>query len=99
MIDRLVEQIETRSAELEREMSDPAVIGDRERNAQLGRQYRELEPARELAREYRTLRDDLEGARELLAEDGDDPELKRVLAEAPARIDELEEEIRMAMVE
>ena len=55
MIDRLVEQIETRSAELEREMSDPAVIGDRERNAELGRQYRELEPARGLARVYRTL--------------------------------------------
>src|SRR4029453_9866596 len=40
-----------------------------------------------------------EGARELLAEDGEDPDLKRVLAEAPARIKELEEEIRLAMVE
>ena len=99
MIDRLVQQIETRSAELEREMSDPAVIGDRERNAELGRQYRELEPARELAREYRTLNDDLEGARELLAEDGDDADLRRVVEEAPSRLAELEEAIRLAMVE
>jgi peptide chain release factor 1 len=99
MIDALVEQIETRFAELEREMSDPAVIGDRERYAGVGREYRELEPARELAREYRTLRDDLEGARELLAEDGDDPELRKVVEEAPARIEQLEEEIRLAMVE
>jgi peptide chain release factor 1 len=99
MIERLVEQIEMRVAELEREMSDPAVIGDRARNAELGREYRELEPARDLAREYRTLHDDLEGARELLAEDGDDPELRRVVEEAPARLAQLEEEIRLAMVE
>ncbi len=98
MIDQLVEQIEDRFAELERQMSDPAVIGDRERYAEVGREYRELEPARELAREYRTLRDDLEGAQELLAED-DDAELRKVVADAPARIAELEEEIRLAMVE
>ena len=80
-------------------MSDPAVIGDRERNAALGRQYRELEPARALAREYRTLNDDLEGARELLAENGDDSDLRKVVEEAPSRLAELEEEIRLAMVE
>lgn len=99
MIDRLVKQIEARFAELEREMSDPAVIGDRERYAEVGREYSELEPAHGLAREYRTLRDDLEGARELLAEDGDDPELRSVIEEAPARLEQLAEEIRLAMVE
>ncbi len=99
MVEKLVEQIESRFAELERQMSDPAVIGDRNRYAEVGRAYSELEPARELATEYRTLNDDLEGARELLAEDGDDPELKRVLAETPARLEALEEEIRLAMVE
>jgi peptide chain release factor 1 len=99
MIDPLVEQIEARVAELEREMSDPAVISDRERNAEIGREYRELQPARDLAREYRRLRDDLEGARELLAEDGDDPELRKTVEEAPARLEELEEEIRLAMIE
>ena len=46
-----------------------------------------------------TLNDDLEGARELLAEDGDDPELRKVVAEAPGRLEELAEEIRLAMVE
>jgi peptide chain release factor 1 len=99
MIDPLVEQIEARVAELEREMSDPAVISDRERNAEVGREYRELQAARDLAREYRRLRDDLEGARELLAEDGDDPELRKTVEEAPARLEELEEEIRLAMIE
>ena len=94
-----MEQIEARFAELEREMSDPAVIGDRERYAAVGREYRELEPARALVAEYRTLVDDLEGARELLEEDGDDAELRKVVEEAPGRIEGLEEEIRLAMVE
>ncbi len=99
MIEELVEQIEARFAELEREMSNPAVIGDRERYAEVGREYRELEPARKLAHEYRMRRNDLDGARELLAEDGDDPYLRKVVEETPARLEQLEEEIRLAMVE
>jgi peptide chain release factor 1 len=98
MIESLVEQIRARFGELEEQMSDPAVIGDRERYAEVGRGYRELQPARELAEEYLTLRDDLEGARELL-EEGEDAELRKVVEEAPARLAELEEEIRLAMVE
>jgi peptide chain release factor 1 len=99
MIDELVAQIQERFADLERQMSDPALHADRARAAEVGREYREMQSAHELAREWLTLKDDLEGARELLAEDGDDPELKRVVAEAPARLEELSEEIRLAMVE
>ena len=98
MIEQLVEQIRARFSELEEQMSDPAVIGDRERYAEVGREYRELGPARELAVEYSTLKDDLEGARELLEED-EDAELRKVVEEAPARLAELEDEIRLAMVE
>ncbi len=99
MIEQLIEQIEERHAELERQMSDPAVIADRERYAAVGREYRELGEAYRLASEYKRLLGDLEGARELLAEDGDDPELKQVVADAPSRLEELAEEIRLAMVE
>jgi peptide chain release factor 1 len=99
MIEQLIDQIERRFAELQRQMSDPEVIADRARYAAVGREYRELEAAHELAVEYRRLHDDLEGAQELLAEDGDDPELRRLVSEAPKRIEELEEEIRLAMVE
>ena len=53
VIDQLVDQIEGRFAELERQMSDPEVIADRERYAEVGREYRELEPAHALAHEYR----------------------------------------------
>src|SRR3954470_22476226 len=79
-------------------MSDPAVISDRERYAAVGREYRELQSAHELAGRWRTLRDDLEGARELLAE-AEDEEMRQVVEEAPAQLEELEEEIRLAMVE
>jgi len=99
VIDSLVEQIEARFAELEAQMSDPEVIGDRARYADVGREYRELQPAQALAGEYRTLKDDLEGARELLDEDGDDPELRKLVEESPERLEQLEEEIRLAMVE
>jgi peptide chain release factor 1 len=99
MIESLVEQIEARFAELERQMSDPAVIANRERYAEVGREYRELGPAHVLARQYVQLRDDLEGARELLAEDGDDPELRKLVADAPGRLEQLGEQIRLATVE
>jgi peptide chain release factor 1 len=98
VIEQLVEQIRARFSELEQQMSDPAVIGDRERYAEVGREYRELGPARALADEFVTLKDDLEGARELL-EEGEDAELRKVVEEAPARLAELEDEIRLAMVE
>ncbi len=98
MIEQLVEQIQARFSELEAQMSDPDVIGDRARYAEVGREYRELQPARELALEYATLKDDLEGARELLTED-EDEELRKVVEEAPAELERLEEEIRLSMVE
>jgi peptide chain release factor 1 len=99
MIDDLVSQIETRFGELERELSDPAVIADRERFAASSRAYRELEPAAKLAAEYRRVVGDIEGALELLAEGGDDPELRAMLESARERMEQLEEEIRLAMVE
>ncbi len=98
MIDDLVAQVETRFGELQDELSDPAVIGDRDRFTAASRAYRELEPAAKLATEYRRAADDLEGARELL-EDGDDPELRALLESSRLRLAELEDEIRLVMVE
>ena len=99
MVEQLVEQIETRFAELEREMSDPEVIADRERYAEVGRAYRELGEAARLAAEWRKATDDAAGARELLVEGGDDSELRELLETSERRLAELEEEIRLAMVE
>ncbi len=99
MIDALVSQIEERFGQLQEELSDPAVIGDRMRFAALSRAYRELEPAARLASEYRRAADDNAGALELLAEDGDDPELRALLESSRERMQSLEDEIRLAMVE
>jgi peptide chain release factor 1 len=99
MVDELVEQILARFAALEADLGDPAVIGDRERFTAASRAYSELEPAAKLAEEYRRAADDAAGARELLEEGGEDPELRELLRAATERIDALEEEIRLAMVE
>jgi peptide chain release factor 1 len=89
LIDDLVAQIERRFSELQEQMVDPAVINDRERYAEVGREYRRMERPHQLAQEYRHAADDAAGARELLSEDGDDSQ----------RLEELIEEIRLAMVE
>ncbi len=99
MIEDLVGQIEARFVELQQELSDPEVIGNRERYRTVSKAYRELEPAAALAGQYRRALDDLHGAQELLSEDGDDPELRTLLEESRKRAAELEEEIRLAMVE
>jgi len=99
MVEKLVEQIESRFAELSEQMADPEVIGDQRRYAEVGRAYSALEPAHELAQEWRKRTDDAAGARELLREDGDDPELRELLASSEKRLEKLDEEIRLAMVE
>jgi peptide chain release factor 1 len=99
MIERLVEQIEDSWASLERDLSDPGVFADRERAADLGRRRSQLESAHRLAQEYRHTASNAAGAREMLAELGDDASLREELGLADARLAELEEEIRLAMVE
>src|ERR1035437_5720903 len=99
MMDDLISQIETRFGELQAELSDPAVISDRDRFRTASRAYSELEGAAKLAAEYRHAADDLESARELIAENGEDSELSALMESSRRRMDALEDEIRLAMVE
>lgn len=96
MIKQLLEQIEARFAELSTQMTDADVINDRVRYADVGREYRQLEPAHELVVEYRRCQSDMEGAKDLIDEDSEFAELYET---SKTRIGELEEEIRMAMVD
>ncbi|MGK2877061.1 MAG: peptide chain release factor 1 [Solirubrobacterales bacterium] len=96
MITQLLEQIEQRFADVQAQMSDPEVINDRERYAAVGREYRQLEPAHELVVEYRRAESDMEGAKDLIDEDAEFAELYDT---SKSRIAELEEEIRMAMID
>jgi peptide chain release factor 1 len=97
VIESLVQQIETRFAAVQAQMSDPEVIGDRQRFAEAGRLFNQLAPAAKLAEEWRRAVSDAEGAEELLAE-AEDPEMRAELHDARERIERLEEEIRLAMV-
>ncbi|MBA3747711.1 MAG: PCRF domain-containing protein, partial [Solirubrobacterales bacterium] len=98
MIERLVEQIEARFADAEREMSDPEVLGDRNRLAAAGRSYRQLETAAGFAAQWRSAVADEAEARSML-EESEDSEVREMLDETRAEIERLEEEIRLAMVE
>src|SRR3954469_1995883 len=80
-------------------MADPEVIADNRRYAEVGRAYRSLEHAGELAREWRRAASDAAGAREMLSEDGSDAEIRDLLESSENRLEELEDEIRLAMVE
>jgi peptide chain release factor 1 len=99
MIEDLVAQMESRFSELGEQLTDPEVISDRERYAEVGRAYSQLEPAAKLAAQWRRAQDDAAGAEEMLDEDGEDPEVRVELTEARERIEKLEEEIRLAMVQ
>ena len=99
MIEQLVQQIEARFAELSRQMTDPEVINDRQRYAEVGRAYRQLEPAAKLAAQWRRATDDAAGAQELISEDGDDAEVREMLAQAREQVERIEEDIRLAMVQ
>src|SRR5919106_4718874 len=99
MIESLDEQIEARYADVQDQMSDPAVISDRLKYAEAGRQFNQLAPAARLAEEWRRAVSDAEGAQELIDEGADDAELRDELRASRERVEELEEQIRLAMVE
>ena len=81
-------------------MSDPEVIGDRQRYAEAGRLYNQLSHGGQARGGVAACASPTPRAREeMLDEGGEDPELREMLSAARERIAELEEEIRLAMVE
>ncbi len=77
--DRLVEQIEQRYRELEEQLADPDTISDRNRYAEVSKEYGDLGEPHELAEQYKQAQSD---SRMLDDEDGDlDPEDRREFQE------------------
>ena len=101
MIERLVEQVEQRYNDLTEQLSDPDTIADRERYAGLARNHRELADAHRLVEEYRRAESDAAGAAELLDDAGADDraELEEIVSSSRRRMEELSDELRLAMVE
>ena len=88
----LVDELERSYREAQERLSDPAVYNDHKQAADAGRRLKELERPHQLAQEWRGARADLDAART----DGD---LRELVPELEARAAEVEEELKLALVE
>jgi len=88
-----VEAVLTEHADLERQMSDPALHADAGNARRVGRRFAQLAPIVTTYRRLETARGDLEAARELAAEDAsfaaEVPELETRVAELDAHLTDL----------
>ena len=91
-IENLVAELERSYAEAQERMSDPAVFSDRASAAQAGRRLKELEGPHKLAQEWRAAQEEASDARS-------DPELRELVPEIEERLERLEEELKLALVE
>ena len=91
-------EIEAKYAELERKMAEPEYYSDAETYAKLAKEQKELAPLATACREYFKCEADIADAKELLS----DPEMAELAREeleaAKARLEELEEEIKLLML-
>src|SRR4051812_44940737 len=91
-IESLVDELERSFRELQERSADPSVYNDRREAADVGRRLKELEGPHKLAVDWREAHDDLEAAR-------GDAELRELIPEYETRVSELEEELKLALVE
>jgi peptide chain release factor 1 len=91
-IESLIDELERSYTEVQERMSDPAVYNDHREAAEVGRRLKELETPYKLAQEWRGMREDVDAARA-------DPDLRELVAESEERLAELEEELKLALVE
>jgi len=94
-------KIEEKFDELNRVMSDPAVLADREKYQAYAEEHAELSNLMEKVRIYKRMREDLEAAEQILAEETDE-DLQELAREEKAEIDQqltaLEHEIKLLLV-
>ncbi len=94
----LVEQIERTRDELQAAMSDPELVSDRVRFADVNRRWSSLATAIGLVERWRDASNRSAEATEMLAE-GDDDDIRDLLRESNDEMEALEPQIREAMVE
>jgi peptide chain release factor 1 len=99
-MDRL-EEIEKNYKELEEQLSQPGIHGDRQRYAELARSHSELSGVISALREYREAKRDVQEAGEMLREE-QDPEMvafiRDSLEAAENRTEELEQRIKVLLL-
>src|SRR4051812_17851270 len=91
-IESLVDELERSYRELQERMADPAVFNDHREAADIGRRLKELEGPYKLALAWREAHEDLDAAR-------GDAELRELVAEYEERVGEVEEELKLALLE
>jgi peptide chain release factor 1 len=91
-IEQLVQDVDRSYQETQERMSDPAIYNDHREAAEVGRRLKELEGAYKLAQDWRAARADLDAARE-------DGELRELIPELEERVGQLEQELKLALVE
>jgi peptide chain release factor 1 len=101
-IDNLIEEIERSYEELNEQLADPEVLGDRARYAEVARNHAVLQPVYELARRYREAEQNVADAEGLLGDQTSDAEMREFaqqeLVDGRRLLDELSEEIRVSML-
>ncbi len=88
LLDQL-QSIHDKFTGIERDLADPALMGDQKRMAALARERRQLLPIEEAYHKYKKMTDDLAGAREVLRETRD-PEMREM---AEVEMHSVEEEL------
>ena len=99
VIEKLVEQIESRFGELSEQMADPEVIADQRRYADVGRAYRGLEAGERAGAASGASAPTTLPARASCSRRARTPSCASCSTAREQRLEELEEEIRLAMVE
>jgi len=101
-IDNLIDEIERSYEELNAQLADPEVLGDRGRYAGIARKHSALQQVYELARRFREAEQTVADAEGLLGDDSSDGEMREFaqaeLAEGRRRLEELSEDIRVRML-
>jgi peptide chain release factor 1 len=104
MIDKLITEIEDKYQELNLELSDPAVMNNRQHYAEVAKAHSDLQYAYDLVRRYREAEQSLADAEEMLAPGAEtDPEMREYLKQEVSKsreaMESLAEEIRTSMLE
>ncbi|HTX88909.1 MAG TPA: peptide chain release factor 1 [Bacteroidales bacterium] len=100
MLDKL-EAIKIKFEEIQRDMTDPAVMQDMKRFIKLSKDYKSLQPIMEAYEKYRNILANLEHAKDIVYKEKDDE--FRAMAKEEVEVltadrDRLEEEIRLMLV-
>src|SRR5437879_10102462 len=90
--DTRIDELERSYREAQERMSESSVYNDHREAAEVGRRLKELEAPYKLAQEWRGATADADAARS-------DPDLRDFLPEAEEKLDRLEEDLRLALVQ